>query len=183
MCNGACIDFVKNNTTPEEILNRRILEVGAYNVNGSVRNDILKFNPKEYNGIDITPGPGVDSICDVYDIITKYGKESYDVVISTEMLEHVEDWTKCISNLKNVITPGGLIYLTTRSIGFGKHNYPYDWWRYQKEDMEYIFSDFEIQKIEIDPCPGIFIKAKKPINYKEKDLSLYRLYNINTGAR
>ena len=106
------------------------------------------------------------------------------MVISTEMLEHAEYWEKTISNIKNICVPGGLMLLTTRSKGFGYHAYPHDYWRYEKEDMEKIFSDCEILEIEKDnQAAGIFIKARKPLGFKEKDLSKYELYSIVTGKK
>ena len=69
--------------------------------------------------------------------------------------------------------------ITTRSIGFSLHNYPCDYWRFGEDDFKFIFSDFEISVIKEDISqPGIFIKAIKPYNFKELDLSKYELYNI-----
>jgi len=179
MCDPACIDFGVKYLKKSEIENRRVIEIGSYNVNGSLRPDIMKYSPSKYLGIDIEAGPGVDEICNVYDIITKYGTESFDVVISTEMLEHVESWKTAISNMKNLTAKNGCIILTTRSKGFGLHNYPVDFWRFEVEDMKHIFSDFIIEKIDTDPYgPGVFIKAIKPETFVEIDLSDYEVYSM-----
>ena len=48
------------------------------------------------------------------------------------------------------------------------------------KDMEYIFSDFIIEKIETDPYhPGVFIKAVRPIVFVEKNLSSYEVYRMS----
>lgn len=73
-----------------------------------------------------------------------FGNESFDVVISTEMLEHVLNWRLVVSNIKGVVKPGGYIYITTRSKGFGFHSWPYDYWRYELPDIENIFGDYHI---------------------------------------
>jgi hypothetical protein len=45
--------------------------------------------------------------------------------------------------------------------------------------MSNIFSDCTIEKLEKDQqAPGVFIKALKPDNFIEKNLSGYKLYNI-----
>jgi len=77
------------------------------------------------------------------------------------------------------------IYITTRSKGFPYHGYPYDFWRYEIEDMKEIFKDFEIIKLEKDPkAPGVFLKARKPKNYTGPiDLSGICLYSIVLGKR
>ena len=51
------------NLKGEEIENKLILEVGSYNVNGSLRLLIESYCPLEYIGVDIEKGPGVDILC------------------------------------------------------------------------------------------------------------------------
>lgn len=74
---------------------------------------------------------------------------------------------------------GGFILITTRSKGFHYHGYPYDFWRFEIDDMRNIFQDCEILALEKDSsAPGVFIKAKKMNNFNEIDLSSYALYSI-----
>ena len=113
-----------------------------------------------------------------------FGAESFDVVIATELLEHVLDWRLVVNNMKLVLKPGGYIYITTRSKGFPYHAYPYDFWRYEIEDMKRIFSDFEIITLKQDhEVPGVFLKARKPHNWKANDLQNIDLYSIILGKR
>ena len=179
MCHQSCIDFVRRVLTKEDIEGKKIIEVGSLDVNGSVRPYIETFKPRQYIGVDIAIGPGVDEICDAKDIAERYGRESFDVVITTELLEHVKDWRKVINNLKDIVIPNGIILITTRSKGFGYHGFPSDYWRFEKDDMKYIFSDFVIKQLEKDPlASGIFVKAKKPQYFSKVELSNYVLYSI-----
>lgn len=184
MCNDSCISFGRKNITREEINGKRVIEIGSLDINGTLRPYIMSQGPLSYIGVDIEKGPGVDIVCNADDIIDMFGKESFDVVISTELLEHVKDWRKVISNIKNICKQGGIVLATTRSIGFAYHSYPYDFWRYELEDISNIFSDYNILSLEKDPhAPGIFIKAKKPNNFIEKNLANYKLYNIIYDSR
>lgn len=184
MCNRACIMFGAANLTTDEIRGKRVLEVGSIDVNGNLRPTVEALGPREYVGVDIEQGRGVDVVCRAEDILSKFGKESFDAVISTEMLEHIRDWRTVVSNIKNVCRPGGVILLTTRSHGFKYHGFPYDFWRYELADMKHIFSDFEIQAMQGDPeMPGVLIKAKKPVQFVENNLSSYALYSIVTNKR
>ena len=153
-------------------------------MNGSLRTFIEKFFPAEYIGVDIDNGLGVDIICSAENLVKVFGLSSFDLVISTEMLEHVKDWQMVISNIKCVCKPGGIMLMTTKSYGFHYHAYPYDFWRYELDDMKNIFNDCEILVLENDDSsPGAFIKAKKSINFQEQDLSQYELYSIIAGKR
>lgn len=184
MCHVSCIVFGVKNLTKEEIDGKKVIEIGSYDVNGSIRPIIESWKPAKYIGVDIKEGPGVDVVCDAEKILEKFGKESFDVVISTELLEHVKEWRKVISNIKNICKPNGIILITTRSRGFIYHAYPYDFWRYELEDMKNIFSDNKILVMEKDyQAPGIFLKIKKSNKFIENDLSAYKLYNIVVNKR
>lgn len=184
MCHASALRFGKTSLSRDEVEGKRIIDVGAYNVNGSFRTVLEKLNPKEYVGVDIEPGPGVDFVCEGDKLVEKFGKESFDLVISTELLEHVIDWIPVVSNIKNLCKCGGKILITTRSLGFPYHPFPFDVWRYEIEDMKNIFGDFEIEILEKDSqCPGVFMKARKPENFKEIDLKDYELFSIIADKR
>ena len=150
MCNASCILFGALNLKPEDIQGKRVIEAGSCDINGSLRALVKSYHPCEYIGIDIERGPGVDIVCRAEDILDRFGKESFDVVISTELMEHVLDWRKVIHNFKNICKAGGTILITTRSRGHPYHGHPYDFWRYEIEDMKYIFSDCITEKLEKD---------------------------------
>lgn len=111
MCNVAVIEFFITNITNEEFKGKRVLEVGSKYVNGSVRPLIEKFaSPREYIGIDIEPGRYVDIVLPAERLVEHFGEEAFDVVISTELLEHVHDWRVVVNNMKGVLRRGGYIH-------------------------------------------------------------------------
>ena len=184
MCHVSCIVFGAVNLHPEDVEGKKVIEIGSYDVNGSIHSIVDTSKPSEYVGVDIEEGPGVDLVCSAEEVLNCFGRESFDLVITTEMIEHVWDWKIVISNIKDICKPGGIILLTTRSLGFPYHPSPTDFWRFEKEDMENIFSDCEILVLEKDKeYPGVFIKVKKPLEFIEKDLADYNLYSMITGKR
>lgn len=184
MCTMACLVYGARSFRPEEISGKRILEVGAYDVNGSLRPVLEAWRPAEYVGVDIAKGPGVDVVCRAEELIQRFGPQSFDVVLATEVMEHVRDWRTVISNLKGVCKPGGILMVTTVSYGFPYHAYPYDFWRYQPEDMRAIFSDCEIESLETGiNGQAVFVKARKPGTFRENDLSKVHLYSIVVNRR
>lgn len=184
MCNTNCLTFSLRNLKRNEVEGKRVLEVGAYDVNGSAQSVLKSWGPSEYIGVDIEKGPGVDVVCDASALVDTFGKESFDTVVSNEMLEHARDWKGAISNIKNVTKAGGIMVLTTRSFGFNYHAFPYDFWRYELDDMREIFSDCEILVLENDAQePGVLIRVRKPHHFVEKDLTNYKLYSIVANKR
>ena len=179
MCSTWDLETVRNALGPSDIQGKRVLEVGSLDVNGSVRADIVALGPAAYVGIDIRPGSGVDVICDASDLVETFRENAFDVVISTELLEHARDWRRVVSNIKRVTKPNGVMVVSTRSYGVDFHRHPFDYWRYQKEDFEAIFSDTIVEDLQLDPsAPGLLIKARKPDPFVERDLSDQALYSI-----
>lgn len=157
MCNTWCHKFVSD-SLPHWPRYAEILEVGSRNVNGSPR-DVLSskgYVPSLYIGVDLYPGEGVDIIWDVLKLedLTLI-PPNFNVVISTEMLEHVEEWCVAIEQMMYRVRESGILVLTTRSPGFEYHPWPIDRWRFTVEDMRYIFGrGWELLYIDTDPDPG-----------------------------
>ena len=184
MCNEACLEFGRRHLLPDEIAGKKVLEVGSMDVNGSLRAIVQRMAPSAYVGVDIATGPGVDVVCRVSELVARFGETSFDTVISTEMLEHVRDWRVAVSNMKRVLKVGGTIVITTRSPGFPYHGYPYDFWRYEPDDMRTIFADMRLDALASDPlAPGVFLKARKPDPFVERDLADVALHSVLARRR
>ncbi|MGI9075425.1 MAG: methyltransferase domain-containing protein [Bryobacteraceae bacterium] len=161
---------------------KAVLEVGARNVNGSLRSFIEGLSPSLYIGVDVEPGIGVDEVCRAEEVLGRFGHAAFDLLISTELLEHVHDWRTVITGFKSVLRANGVLLITTRSHGFPYHGYPHDYWRYELPDMEEIFADFAIEALEPDPSmPGVFVRARKPAGFSARDLSGIHLQPVAQG--
>ena len=154
--------FAARVVTVDDVRGKRVIEVGSMNVNGSLRATIEALGPAKYVGVDLGEGPGVDEVCPAENLVARFGEASFDLVVCTEMLEHVREWRVVVANLKQLVAPGGVVLLTTRSKGFPYHEYPFDYWRYEPADLRAIFADFAIEALERDTyMPGVFLRARR----------------------
>ena len=184
MCNRACIEFGRIVITEDDVTGKDVIEVGAYDVNGSLRPYVEALKPKKYVGVDIAEGPGVDRVADVTTLLDNFAYGSFDMAIATEVLEHVKDWKKAVSNLKHIIKPGGQLIITVPSRGCGFHGCPEDHWRYEAADIRAIFSDFIIEELWKNPSiEGVFLKARRPETLIEFDTTNYKLFSIMQGRK
>lgn len=166
------MDFLRREISRPEISGKELLEVGSQDVNGSPRSVLMGHTPKRYIGVDFGKGKGVDIVLDVAKLSSYFGCETFDVVISTEMLEHAQDWRTAVNQMKDVLKPGGLLVVTTRGPGFPYHGYPHDYWRFEIEHFQKIFADMQIDKLLPDPqYSGVFLKARKVDGVGAIDLS------------
>jgi len=179
MCHASSILFGVSNLTAEDVTGKDVLDIGSHDYNGNFSPIVKNLKPSKFIGIDIIPGPGVDIVCSGEEVVEKFGKNSFDVVVASELMEHARNWREVISNIKNVCKTNGIIFITTRSKGFRLHGYPHDYWRYELDDMRKIFSDCEILVLESDKqAPGVFVKARKPVNFKEVSLEDIPPYSV-----
>ena len=137
------------------------LELGSYDVNGTVRN---LFNGS-YLGLDIREGPCVDLVGDASCL--PFDDDSFELVVSCEMLEHCEHAVEAVCEATRVVSPGGLVIITARGPGFPPHDYPHDYWRFRLEDVEAICFTAGLEIVELisdtDPdAPGFFLVGRKP---------------------
>jgi SAM-dependent methyltransferase len=118
MSHPSQVEFIKvtKSLFPEMFVNRKVLEIGSLDINGSVRGF---FENCEYIGLDIAPGPGVDIACEgqKYDAPS----ESFDVVISCEVMEHNPYWEDTLKNMIRLLKPGGLMVMSCATIGRKEH--------------------------------------------------------------
>ncbi len=118
MSHGSQQNFIQliSSNLPEYFSGRKILEVGSLNINGTVRGF---FTDCDYIGLDIGPGKDVDVVCEGQ----KYDApdNTFDQVISCEVMEHNPYWVETFQNILRVCKPGGLVVMTCATIGRPEH--------------------------------------------------------------
>ena len=192
------LDYLKGNghLTPELVSGKNIIEVGSHDINGSLRQDFEKMNPKEYLGVDVNEGRGVDQLIDVNESLFDQFGGGWDGIITTEVFEHIERWWETVEDFASMLNDGGFVLLTTRSPGFPFHPFDEDWWRWTAEDIQVVFGCFvnDVSSDMVlmnDPMmSGIFCFFKLNLERFNKRIDLFReilkyrkVYNIVYGEK
>jgi len=116
------------------------------------------FSHAKYTSTDFKDTPDTSSnykhdfICSL-DKIPK-PTESYDVIINTQVLEHVEYPQKVIEEFYRILKPSGKLFLTAPQ-GWGIHGEPYHFFNFTKYGLESLFKNAGFKIIFINPRGGI----------------------------
>jgi SAM-dependent methyltransferase len=100
----------------------------------------------EYVGLDIFFGPNVDIVVrpsERWPLPTGY----YDVVFSSQALEHVEDLELTMSEMKRVLRVGGSMVLSFPFI-YNEHGAPHDFHRFTVHRAVRLFPGFEVVNVK-----------------------------------
>lgn len=156
--------WVGQKVEEHNLAGKRVLDVGGYNVNGTCRT--LFTGP--YWAVDARLGPGVDEVMDAN--CMPYPDDLFEVVLSTEMLEHDPFPWLSVAEMARVLHPGGWLLLTCR--GFDErgqafpHDHPGDFWRPSIAAMEMLVRRCGLYVHDSQPDPtdpgGVFLSARKP---------------------
>lgn len=133
----------------------KILEVGALDINGSVR-DLFEAEGVEYIGTDMMEGKGVDVVVDGHDLMKLYSPEEFDIVICLETFEHDINFWVTLENIRSLVKPGGFLIISTPTFKFPIHRHPRDYYRFGEDAYrEWFFRDYEVLDLQEVVSKGI----------------------------
>jgi SAM-dependent methyltransferase len=111
-----------------------ILEVGSRLVTGqdALGSPRVCFPGRDYTGVDLQPGEGVDVVASVEDL--PLAGQSFGTVLALETLEHVERFWVALDEMSRILRPDGVLILSTPFF-VHIHNHPADYWRFTPEAL------------------------------------------------
>jgi len=102
----------------------RVLDLGA----GSAKyKEMILKKALEYRSCDAVKNKNIDDICDVLNL--PYPQESFDTIISTQVMEHVKNPFKMAEQIFKVLKPGGKVIVTAPFL-IPMHSDPDDYFRF-----------------------------------------------------
>jgi SAM-dependent methyltransferase len=106
-----------------------------------------------YVGCDIIQSDRklVDIICPATEI--PLPDNSKDTVFTTQVIEHVADHRKLLSEAFRILKPGGHI-IVSGPMAWEHHEDPYDFFRFTKYGFEYLLNETGFEAVEIIPNGG-----------------------------
>lgn len=82
---------------------------------------------------------------------------TFDAVLCTQVLEHLEWPRECTREMCRVLKPGGKLYLTA-PMAHMEHQTPYDFFRYTSYGLRSICEHAGFRKVEIIPFGGMYVR-------------------------
>lgn len=141
-----------------------IWEIGSYCVPGQEELANLRrlFPGREYLGLDMRPGPGVDRIENVERMTAADG--SAGTILCLNTFEHVRDIFAGARELHRVLAPGGVLIMSC-PFDFPIHDHPGDYWRFTPQALEVLTSGFPTRLLGFQGYPeqphNVFVVAFK----------------------
>jgi len=118
-----------------------------------------RFGHLRYRSVDFALGKGswdysnLDVVANL--LVLPFRDNTFDAVLCTQVLEHINRPGEFVKELYRVIRPGGSLYLTAPQ-GFKEHQAPYDFFRYTSYGLRFLFEEAGFREDYIEPKGGFF---------------------------
>ena len=109
------------------------------------------FNVETYIGLDIDIRCKPDVVASAKEI--PFDDESFDVVLSTQVLSTIDDTDQVFHEVYRVLRPGGIFLFTVIFIG-RLVDIPHDYWRFSEYGIRYLLQKHKFSVKKIQPMGG-----------------------------
>jgi len=126
----------------------RVLDVGC----GSKPYYPFFAGAAEYVGVDVVESASADLVGPVEAL--PVDDDSFDVVLCTQVLEHVDDPAQAVRELQRMTKPGGRVLASTHGVQVFHPN-PNDYWRWTQTGLQRLFdSNATWSSVDVQPGAG-----------------------------
>jgi hypothetical protein len=157
----------------------RVLEIGARVQTGI---DNKGFVPKHlrYTGFDIKAGQNVDVTGDAHALSQYFESDSFAMVFSIAVFEHLLMPWKVAVEMNRVMKTGGMGYIMSHQT-FPLHEEPWDFWRFSDTAWQSIFNKFtgfEIIEAGFSGRAHVAAEDLSLVTYKMDEVPAYLLSHV-----
>ncbi|GAB4128539.1 MAG: hypothetical protein OHK0045_02880 [Raineya sp.] len=182
----SAIFFFQNYVLPNSDKNLRVLDVGCGKQPfRSLFEEMgfqyvgLDYKQNQYQNVEVVEA--IDT-----DFLHKYQHiEAFDIVVCTEVLEHVALWEKAFENIAHLTKPDGKVFITCPHF-YPLHEEPYDFWRPTTHTLRYFASKYNFEILHLSQIGSAWDVLGTLLNNtsfyiksnKIKDRILFRIFNF-----
>ena len=144
--------------------NTKVLEIGSRCVSSQAH--WKRFFPDvQYTGIDIIEGENVDIVADAHKLSEYFESESFDLVLSFAVFEHLAMPWIVAEEISKVLKVGGYAAVETH-FSFSEHELPWHFFQFNSTALECLFNKvlgFDVIDSGLDsPIVGRFADSSAP---------------------
>jgi 2-polyprenyl-3-methyl-5-hydroxy-6-metoxy-1,4-benzoquinol methylase len=130
--------LIEDSAKAEDATGVRVLDIAPQDYEGAKR----YYTEATVETLDIDPAANATYTADLCeDNSSTMPDDSFDVIICTEVLEHVNDPFGAMKEMRRLLKKGGRIYAST-PYNFRIHGPLPDNWRFTEHGLRILFSDF-----------------------------------------
>jgi SAM-dependent methyltransferase len=145
---------------PPSVLAKRDTIEAAARRNGLTFGRVLNVGSKNIRigdtcvNLDIAPGPGVDIVGDAHDLAARFGRNAFDSVVLSAVLQYCRDPRRVITEAAGVLTPGGWLVIDAPYLQPNCYDGA-DLWRFTADGLAFLCEpDFEIVDLTVSIATG-----------------------------
>lgn len=161
----------------EKYFSGRMIEIGCGDKSKGL---LVGEYVEEHIGLDhegsLHDKSNVDLLGTAYDV--PQDDESFDCILSTAVLEHLEDPQAALIEAYRLLKPGGYA-IYTAPLFWHLHEEPRDFYRYTKFGLNYLFRTAGFEIIEIKPLSGFWSTFGAELSYYLIDLRFWPLFYVS----
>ncbi len=145
--------FVRMQALPRMTAGKTVLDAGSGREHEQYLRQELLATGATLHTCDFCAGPGVDFVADVSAM--PFESNTYDLVLCTQVLEHVQQPERVVKELARVLKPGGLLLLTTPQSS-PLHNLPWNYFNFTNLGLRLLMEAAGLTMVLEEPQGGHF---------------------------
>jgi SAM-dependent methyltransferase len=161
------IEFVRHFGLTELESGKEILDAGSGHLSEQYQRDEILASGAALSTCDLNPGPGVDVVADISEM--PFESDRFDVVLCTQVLEHVKKPAVVVAEIFRVVKPGGAAIFTAPQSS-PLHNLPWNFFNYTNLGLRLLLEEagflVEVEK----PQGGYFALLAADLHWSVKEV-------------
>jgi SAM-dependent methyltransferase len=128
-----------------------VLDAGAGDCRYSRHYGVHRYESCDFAQVGGKTYGTLTHVCDIRAIPVEEGR--YDAVLCTQVLAHIPDPAACLRELRRVLRPGGMLWLTA-PLFFQENEPPYDFYRFTQHGLRHLLREAGLEEQRLEWLEG-----------------------------